>query len=836
MNLSPKHVARIHPWRRPSRAPATLSVPELYATLTEALERTRGSGPERDAVIARYRAGAAPGPLDLSIESAAAMLIGEPMVPTRAITGTGLLVDLWVALEGPAFALRALLAYEGPEDPPLDDSAGPQPVRYFTSGVVGPWRRLRERLTASTDAEYDRARSVAAELRRDLDIGRRCALSYLFPLVTAWAAEDAAAYEPDRSHRVRAPALAALVSCTDDLETIRAILEKDRAARGSALANDHIFTAIDRVGPAILELHAQFWDHSTLGLTEAQTRQILLDAYDGLQGLAVARAVTDFLADATVARSTRALLGRDPESAIIVLAERVGRSARRGKALEIALAGFATVYPAEAEAALGALNEPARGALAAWASEADLFPPKKRGKTAARPAPAEPWVDVAARSAPAGVSPEELDEIVRVLSRSRAGEYLARAAVLPAERIGASFEALAWALVDAWEARHGPVADAWVLRALVALVDPGAAKRVAQRVRAWASAGATRAALLLLGALSRLDDPNAVVELPRLTATGPELRAAAELHVERILRERGWTEEDLHDRLTPTCGLASGDGVAPVVLDFGTARLEVRFDEHLEPYLVDETGGRVKNPPRPTRGANAERAAEARERWTEIKQTLRATLAAETRRLEEAMCTRRRFGAASFTEAIVGHPVLRRLAQRLVWLDEGRDPRATFRVAEDGSLADAADAVCEARGPIRLLHALDATEEERAAWTAVFRDYELLEPFPQIAREVYTLDPSAAGAFDLAAYAGVPVNPKATFMLESRGWTVSGWEWGDPSAERVFDGTRGVTLTFRGVGSLEIDRVEATDELGAFDPIAMSELLRDLERIRVRKA
>lgn len=78
------------------------------------------------------------------------------------------------------------------------------------------------------------------------------------------------------------------------------------------------------------------------------------------------------------------------------------------------------------------------------------------------------------------------------------------------------------------------------------------------------------------------------------------------------------------------------------------------------------------------------------------------------------------------------------------------------------------------------------------------------------------------------------MNPKATFMLESGGWTVCGWEWGDPSAERVFDAARGVTLTFRGVGSLEIDRVEATDELGAFDPIAMSELLRDLERIRAR--
>lgn len=847
MSLGAARPSRVHPWRRPA-PPATLDAAAIHRVIAEeaafrTLGEHSGSNPLVAAVAARYSPGASPeGPLDLETEATAAMMFGEQASSTTEVGATSLLVDVWVATEGPTFALEALLRYEGPPTDPYSQQH-PCSTRYFSSGILGPWARLRERLTQVSERAYERARLAAEARRADLDRGRRCAVAYLFPLEPGWAKQEIEAYayaleaaEPQwgRTHGALGP----LASSVDDLATLRALLENAPTAWSYVLRDGHVFTALDRLGDGVFDVLPMLDpDANEWGcLTREAARRALLDVYAGVSGMAAARGVVDFLSDAPLARATRAVLTRDPESGIVALAELIGRHPRRKKTHGPALAELASAYPEAASVALEKLDDAARAALAPWLVEQDLLARKgtKRRAGATIPTP-NAWLDVASLPRPEQLSVEELRAIVGALARTRPGEHLERAVAVPPGAVTAPLEPLAWALVDAWAAAGGPSSDAWVVRSLATLGDPGAAKRVATRVRDWVSAGALRVALLGVQALAHLDDPTVIVELDKLTSLGPEIRAAAEAALTRVLRAQGLTEEDLFDRLVPSCGLTAGAGGAPgsaVTLDFGTTTLEVRFDDEMAPHLVDASG-RVATVPRPARGENAKTSAEARERWNEIKQTLAATVATETKRLERAMCSRRRWISRSFREVVVPHPVLANIARRLVWTDHGTAPTTLFRIAEDGSFADVHDEPVRLTGPVGLLHPLETTPSESVMWSGVLADYALLQPFPQLGREVHRLPPGHERATTVPGWKQVGANEKAAFMLESRGWEVTVTHDGELLADRVLDEVSGATIEFgRGAGGLAVHRVTTTEMLGAIHEVSTSELLRDLEWIR----
>ncbi|KJS50975.1 hypothetical protein VM98_39685, partial [Streptomyces rubellomurinus subsp. indigoferus] len=73
------------------------------------------------------------------------------------------------------------------------------------------------------------------------------------------------------------------------------------------------------------------------------------------------------------------------------------------------------------------------------------------------------------------------------------------------------------------------------------------------------------------------------------------------------------------------------------------------------------------------------------------------------------------------------------LVRRLVWLAEADGTATAFRVAEDRTLADVRDEVFElpARASVRLAHPL-LLGGDLAAWSELFADYEILQPFRQL--------------------------------------------------------------------------------------------------------
>ena len=69
----------------------------------------------------------------------------------------------------------------------------------------------------------------------------------------------------------------------------------------------------------------------------------------------------------------------------------------------------------------------------------------------------------------------------------------------------------------------------------------------------------------------------------------------------------------------------------------------------------------------------------------------RTVAADQVRRLESAMVEGRSWSAAEFRDLFVGHPLLRHLVRRLVWLSDSEGTTTSFRVADDRAFADVED-------------------------------------------------------------------------------------------------------------------------------------------------
>jgi hypothetical protein len=167
------------------------------------------------------------------------------------------------------------------------------------------------------------------------------------------------------------------------------------------------------------------------------------------------------------------------------------------------------------------------------------------------------------------------------------------------------------------------------------------------------------------------------------------------------------------------------------VLDFGDRKFFARLDAEMRPALFDGEGHRIASLPRANKHDDAEQAARAIDAWTVFRDDAASEADGQARRMESAMEEGRAFPDEIFRAVVVPHPVLGALARRLVW----KDARGTlFRVAEDGSFANASDDAIDVVAPVRIAKPDEMTKEERFRWSDVMASYEILQPFAQLGR------------------------------------------------------------------------------------------------------
>ncbi|WP_051796942.1 DUF4132 domain-containing protein [Catenuloplanes japonicus] len=396
--------------------------------------------------------------------------------------------------------------------------------------------------------------------------------------------------------------------------------------------------------------------------------------------------------------------------------------------------------------------------------------------------------------------------LLTMLAVSRPGEVYPGVPIVTELLDPADLAEFGWAVFHRWQVAGTPSKDGWALTALGLIGHDETVRRLAPLIRAWPGEGGHTKAVTGLDVLAAIGTDTALMHLHGI-AQRVKFRALKERAGEKITEvaeSLQLTPEQLADRLVPDLGLT---------IDSRT----VSFDEQLRPYVTDPaTGRRLKSLPK---GAA----------FAALKKDARTVASDQIRRLETAMVDGRRWTGAEFHRYLAGHPLLFHLVHRLVWA-RYRDgtPIHTFRIAEDRTAADVHDTPIEIPDDAVIGLPHPAVTDLRA-WPEIFADYEILQPFPQLGREVFTPSPSAVAAFE-----GLTVPTGRVLGLAARGWTRgtpqdAGWQgW----IERTMHGhTVTVHLDPGIIIGLPAENPEQTISVSfpdTLDPISASEFLRDL--------
>ena len=223
------------------------------------------------------------------------------------------------------------------------------------------------------------------------------------------------------------------------------------------------------------------------------------------------------------------------------------------------------------------------------------------------------------------------------------------------------------------------------------------------------------------------------------------VREHAEMLVERIAEERGWTPDELADRSVPSGGLDEG-GILDLPMGEDAKPYQARLDAGLVLHLHNPDGKAVKALPAGT----DENSKESKALLTNAKKVLKEVVAKQSGRFYEAMLSGRNWTPDAWQADLRSHPILGRLTERAIWrgLDGDGNVLVTFRPTAEGDLMTASgdDAALTGVEQIDLAHATALSADELAAWSEHLSDFEVTPLFNQIGRPVLTLSPDQAGA------------------------------------------------------------------------------------------
>ncbi len=172
-------------------------------------------------------------------------------------------------------------------------------------------------------------------------------------------------------------------------------------------------------------------------------------------------------------------------------------------------------------------------------------------------------------------------------------------------------------------------------------------------------------------ALGGSDDPEVIqwlLKLARGYRTRP-VRERARAVVAAIGARQGWSPEELADRTVPTAGFGEEDIVE---LPFGARSFSASLVAGPELRLSDATGKALKSLPKPRKDDDPELAKDSTARLREMRSELKDVIANTSARLQEAMCTERTWTGADWHAWIRAHPIVGRLAERLLWEIDGQ--------------------------------------------------------------------------------------------------------------------------------------------------------------------
>ena len=389
----------------------------------------------------------------------------------------------------------------------------------------------------------------------------------------------------------------------------------------------------------------------------------------------------------------------------------------------------------------------------------------------------------------------------------------------------ASLREFGWALFQEWMLADAPSKFDWALTGLGHFGDDEIARRLAPKIREWPGEGGHARAVKGLDVLANIGSDVALMHLDRIAQKlkFKGLQEKARAKMQEIAEARGLTPDELGDRIAPTLDL---DDDGSKTFEVNGKKFRVGFDADLKPTLKNEDGKIVGDLPKP-----------GSPDWKALKKDAKTVAASQIFRLERAMCTKRTWTKDQFREFFVMHPLVSHLARRLVWKTASGK---TFRVAEDRSYADSNDKAFTLDEDVTLPHRLALDDATITKWSNVFAEYEIIQPFPQLARETFAPEGKEKAATAIQRFDKTKVPTGRVLHLEDRGWRRgmpqdAGWIWdmrkdlGDGvSAELAIGGGILAGDMRESPPEQELGAITLTTKISALDPIAFSELVRDV--------
>ncbi|MFZ9737258.1 MAG: DUF4132 domain-containing protein, partial [Prochlorotrichaceae cyanobacterium] len=349
----------------------------------------------------------------------------------------------------------------------------------------------------------------------------------------------------------------------------------------------------------------------------------------------------------------------------------------------------------------------------------------------------------------------------------------------------AGLAAFAGQLFERWLAVGAPPKDQWTMQPLGLLGNDTTVLQLTPLIRAWPGEGKHKRAIVGLECLKAIGTDTALMQIHAIAQRikFKSLKTKAVECMETLAQERGISQEQLEDRIVPDCGL---NAQGSKVYDYGGRQFRVVLSADLKPQIRDPQNKLKANLPRPTKTDDRTLAEAAIADWQVLKKTLGQVVSLQAKRLERGMIEQRRWQRSEFETYVLGHPVLLNLAQRLIWgaySPTSTEFVTTFRITEDGTSADSEDEDIEVPPNLELgiVHPAEFTTAQRQQWGQLLSDYEIVPPFSQLARTVFTLLPEEQSQSSIQRFAGAEVpSMVAAAIFKSTGWEQRSYHYFKP--------------------------------------------------------
>lgn len=318
-----------------------------------------------------------------------------------------------------------------------------------------------------------------------------------------------------------------------------------------------------------------------------------------------------------------------------------------------------------------------------------------------------------------------------------------------------------WLLIQHPETLPEAVLDAF----LKALSDPSAAvRRLAVRAVSRAPAALPRlSAMVSTGKVSE-----AILAALRGSPPGPGPSGAPSDAAREALAAA--TAPERAEIALPTFGF---DRRGQQTLPWGQRSLRLELSWTGEVSLYDETGTVLARMPRARRGEDPAEIQATRARISALRRAVKAAARAQNDRLKEAMITGRGWTPSRFRALFLEHPLQYQSARRLLFRGRAADGRETlYFVTEEGEPTglDLNSINIEKFELIQIVHPAELEPALREAWTALFAEAALYQPFGQLQRRIATFSPADDPLAALLGRALTQHPQDLVASLRARGW------------------------------------------------------------------